>query len=358
MTASQGCTLGLAFMLVLCASPARGDFLISEFTSPDDLNLVGTAMVGEGTLGITSLEEYVRGACWHSAKQRVACGFFTEFQFELASVGGEQTADGFAFVIQNDRPDALGGVGSALGYGRYEDSASAYGHLVEPGIRRSLAVEFDTWYNRERQDPSTNHISVHSCGSDENRSDGDCLIIEAEAQALLVSPLPDSGQHTARISYEARQLDVALDGELLVSVRDLDIADLLALEDGTAWVGFTAATGLFIEVNEIQSWWFIEQPCPSGSSGDSFRRGDVDLDGAWSIGDGIRVIHYVFGLSGELACRDAADTNDDGRLNLADALYLFTWLFRGDVSMPDPHPGCGTDPTGDSLDCDAYAPCR
>jgi hypothetical protein len=271
-----------------------------------------------------------------------------------------QTADGFAFVIQNDSSRALGGVGSALGYGRSVDGTADDPYLVEPGIRRSLAVEFDTWYNRERQDPYKNHISVHSCGTDENRSDDDCLVIDADAKALLIPPLPDSGPHTVRISYVSHRLDITVDEEILVSVDNLDLTDLLGLGDGRAWVGFTGATGLFVEVNEIQSWWFIERPCSSGSgsSDDSFRRGDVDLDGAWSIADGIRVIHHVFGLGVELACQDAADTNDDGRLNVADALYLLTWLFRDEVAMPGPYPACGIDPTGDSLDCDAYTPCR
>ena len=43
-------------------------------------------------------------------------------------------ADGFAFVLQNDRRFALGEGGMSLGYG---------------GIANSLAVEFDTYYNPE-----------------------------------------------------------------------------------------------------------------------------------------------------------------------------------------------------------------
>jgi hypothetical protein len=54
-------------------------------------------------------------------------------------------ADGFAFVIQNVYPDALGLQGSGLGY---------------EGIFGALAVEFDTYHNFDQMDYYENHISV------------------------------------------------------------------------------------------------------------------------------------------------------------------------------------------------------
>ena len=44
---------------------------------------------------------------------------------------------------------------------------------------------------------------------------------------------------------------------------------------------------------------------------------------------------------------DAADANDDGQVNIADAIALLGHLFGGVPSLPAPFPGCGTDPTGD-----------
>lgn len=53
--------------------------------------------------------------------------------------------DGFAFVMHSDPNDtrALGGLGSSMGYG---------------GLRNSLAVEFDTWFNAEDGDLFDDHV--------------------------------------------------------------------------------------------------------------------------------------------------------------------------------------------------------
>ena len=57
-------------------------------------------------------------------------------------------------------------------------------------------------------------------------------------------------------------------------------------------------------------------------------------------------------LSGEpLVCKDAADTNDDGKLTISDAVYLLRYFFLSGEAPPAPYPGCGEDRTEDSLDC-------
>ena len=48
----------------------------------------------------------------------------------------------------------------------------------------------------------------------------------------------------------------------------------------------------------------------------------------------------------------SADTNDDGLLNIGDAINLLSFLFTGGATLPYPYPGYGIDPTSDSLaDC-------
>jgi hypothetical protein len=54
-------------------------------------------------------------------------------------------ADGFAFVIQNESPVALGLAGRGLGY---------------EGINNALAIEVDTYSNFDEQDYYENHIAV------------------------------------------------------------------------------------------------------------------------------------------------------------------------------------------------------
>jgi hypothetical protein len=54
-------------------------------------------------------------------------------------------ADGFAFVVHNGAPDALGREGSGMGY---------------DGLPNALTVEMDTFYNYDLSDLYENHISV------------------------------------------------------------------------------------------------------------------------------------------------------------------------------------------------------
>ena len=87
-----------------------------------------------------------------------------------------------------------------------------------------------------------------------------------------------------------------------------------------------------------------------------FIRGDTDADGILQIGDGIALLGHLFQGEPEPSCLDAADSNDDGRLDVADAVYHFFFLF-GAAPPPPPWPNCGTDPTSDSLDCDSFPAC-
>jgi hypothetical protein len=89
-----------------------------------------------------------------------------------------------------------------------------------------------------------------------------------------------------------------------------------------------------------------------------FLRGDANLDGRVDIGDGIRLLDYLFRGGVILTCRDAADYNDSGSVDLGDPVFILNWLFRAGPTPPDPGPrDCGPDPTDDSLDCTSYLPC-
>ncbi len=87
-----------------------------------------------------------------------------------------------------------------------------------------------------------------------------------------------------------------------------------------------------------------------------FTRGDVNDDGELDIADAVAVLDFLFGAGGTLACHDAADGNDDGGVDVADAVTALDWLFGGGVLLPEPS-SCGEDPTADTLDCASYTSC-
>ena len=54
---------------------------------------------------------------------------------------------------------------------------------------------------------------------------------------------------------------------------------------------------------------------------------------------------------------DAADTDDNGALEITDAVYLLSFLFLGGPAPEQPFPSCGPDPTIDDLTCESFAIC-
>ena len=56
----------------------------------------------------------------------------------------------------------------------------------------------------------------------------------------------------------------------------------------------------------------------------AFKRGDADGDGVVDMSDAIVTLRYLFLRGTKGTCDDALDTNDDGKIQLGDAIYSFT----------------------------------
>ena len=101
--------------------------------------------------------------------------------------------------------------------------------------------------------------------------------------------------------------------------------------------------------------------CPTGQS--SFTRADANQDGILNVSDAVAIAKAVFGQGAKLPliekCMDSADTNDDGAVTTSDAVYLLRYLFIGGNAIPPPN-ACGPDGTGtsDTLECVDYPPCK
>jgi len=89
-----------------------------------------------------------------------------------------------------------------------------------------------------------------------------------------------------------------------------------------------------------------------------FLRGDANADGQVDISDAVRTLIYLFVEPLALPCGDAADTDDNGTLELTDAVALLDVIFRGQPPLPAPAERCGVDPTDDDqLPCAIYDAC-
>ncbi|MEM7164344.1 MAG: hypothetical protein AAF581_02715 [Planctomycetota bacterium] len=90
-----------------------------------------------------------------------------------------------------------------------------------------------------------------------------------------------------------------------------------------------------------------------------FERGNCDAMGSFNIADPIFLLSYLFptGAPPTLSCEDACDGNDDGTLNLTDAVALLNALFATPpIALPEPLL-CGADPSASALTCAAFASC-
>ncbi len=97
---------------------------------------------------------------------------------------------------------------------------------------------------------------------------------------------------------------------------------------------------------------------PLGAVKGAFVRGDSNQDSRIDIADAIRILSYLFGGAAALPCMDAGDANDDETMNIADAIRILGFLFGSGVKPPLPPPNqCGPDPQGDTLGC-AERACR
>ena len=213
-------------------------------------------------LRLTPNATFTAGSAWFNTPQPVSGAFSTTFMFELTGGNTDLSpADGIAFVIQNSALNALGPDGCGIGYG--DDTSGCA--TTTGGIPNSLVVEFDTYQNLD--DPNNNHVAIQSCGTSPNSSDnlpgglpGPCNLA---INANLPITLADGNYHTVTITYTGASttlLDVILDGtDLFPGGITINLATLLSLNSGNAWVGFTAATGGGDDNQDILNWTFTPQ---------------------------------------------------------------------------------------------------
>ena len=196
------------------------------------------------TLRLSGGAGQLSAAWW--IKKPVSNTFSTTFTFQITPVApGQELADGIAFVIQNAAAGS-----NTLGTG----NAGAY--IGYSGVPNSIAVEFDTYRNTEFGDPTTflSHVGIQSNGIGPNSSNHGDPNLKVHTNPVQAD-FADGATHKATITYDGATLSVFLDGATtpLTSVG-VNLGTLLNLDNGSAFVGFTAATGVAQEIADVVSW--------------------------------------------------------------------------------------------------------
>lgn len=117
----------------------------------------------------------------------------------------------------------------------------------------------------------------------------------------------------------------------------------------------------------FESESILDEPDVPGGDEAQFRRGDADDNGTVNITDAVGILGFLFGGGGgTLTCEEAGDINNDGQVNITDPVRLLNHLFAQEAA-PEP-PGletCGPDPDdggpkmedGTTLGCAEYTSC-
>ena len=261
------------------ASDPRIDY--PSFASVTDLVLVGSTTPTNNLLRLTATIVNAPGGAWYRYRYPVAAGFEAFFEFRIDYHGGS----GLAFVIQNFANTALGGGGPAMGY-TFADC---------------LAVEFDTYQSGASDYTNGNHVSVQTRGTTANNN--------SHAYSLGAASAPrnmsDNKSHFARISYQPGTLRVYLDDfSAPLVTASVDLQALLALTEGSAWLGFTAANGTLTSVQDTLDWT-VSRTVPAGN--------DTNGNGLPDWWENWRYLGPTNGVA-------LADGDRDGQSNLSEYL--------------------------------------
>lgn len=231
-------------------------FNYADFSNTENLSVLNDATVLGRVMQLTPATAGQNGTVFHALEQSLGNGFETTFSFQINDQGGTTDAsgnaggDGLAFIIQRQGAEACG---PRVGYIPYS-------------IPDCLAVEFDTWYNRNLDDPDGNHISLQPVGPS---PDGYSEFFHSLSlgSTSSIPDMSDGNLHTARISYEPGVMRVYLDDlatpalTVPIDLRDVNGTSVLDAA-GRAWVGLAAGTGGAHEAHDILSWSLTPAPGP------------------------------------------------------------------------------------------------
>jgi hypothetical protein len=207
------------------------------FTSAANLNLVsgpnGGAEISNGSpamLQLTGGGGSENNAVWTAAPVNVQ-NFTTDFTFQITA--GANTADGFAFTLQNAAPNALGALGGGLGY---------------QGIGSSVAIKFDLYNNAGEGVDSTGFFI-----------DGAYPTVPALDMTASGVNLHSGDVLHAHLTYDGTTLTLTVTdagtGASFTAAEAINIPSTVGAN--TAYAGFTAGTGGLTSVQTILNWTYV-----------------------------------------------------------------------------------------------------
>lgn len=189
--------------------------------------LNGTATdLGNDCYRLTTEATNQNGAVWYADQIDLTQPFDLQFSMNFGDID-PNGADGIMFVLQTVGTNALGQSGGGLGF---------------LGFLPSFGIEFDTWWNQDYADLTSDHIAMVSNGVvDHNSPNSLAGPVQASSTSINIE---DGLDHTVRIVWNPLQQEMVVyfDCDLRLAHTVNLIADIFNGQSSVYW-GFTAGTG-------------------------------------------------------------------------------------------------------------------
>jgi len=269
--------LHLASLLLLLspdcrwAHAAAGQLIYNGFKGANLTLDGGAAVTPDGLLVLTNGSIQMKGHAFHPSplpfrdpgapNPAAARSFSTAFVFAVFGQYADLSADGLAFFVAADRAVLSTALpGKFLGLLSDADNGNRSAHI--------FAVELDTLFHAEFRDPNSNHVGV----------DVDSLVSRAAADAGYYDDATGEFRNLTLISRKPIHVWVDYDGgaaRVTVTMAPLGVprpkrpllqtaVDLSDVVSGTAYVGFSSATGVLRSRHFVVGWSFaLDGPAPA-----------------------------------------------------------------------------------------------
>lgn len=225
-------------------------------TAADALALNG-ATISNGALVLTDGEPSRFQGVFSKVKQDIT-KFSTTFDFQINS--GPST-NGFTFAIQSDNPAV-----DAVGFQSSGGEGLAYGSLTQVAYPHSLAVKFDLFHSFDLYETSGEYVSttgVYLNGAMPVPPDDDMLASGIDLHSgRAMTAVVNYDLATKKLSLTVS--DKVTHAQFSKTYSEIDLP--AAVGGGSAYVGFTAASGRTASVSATQrilNWKFAPAGPPS-----------------------------------------------------------------------------------------------
>ena len=189
---------------------------------------------------------------------------------------------------------------------------------------------------------------------------GDSPVAEVEAARAVVPDAP-AGAGQGGGGAEGRSVTLTWRNRDAYSSLKIERSGVVLEEipgDRTSYVDLAPGAGIHryritARQGAADSFPVVVSMLPQGVPG-TFLRGDADTDGrVVTLTDAVRAVAYLLRGGPVPRCLDAADADDNGRVNLTDPISILQMLFVGSGPLPAPGPSVAWfDPTADELSCE------